>query len=179
MKVSFLGLTLHALATSSTKASGGGLSATKTKKMEQAVVTEVEEGNKRTDPNAGAELKQEANLRPEFAAAGDPASLENAKARFLGKAGELTGLLKQLGSLAPEEKKAFGQAALEAFHEPYSHGRRRSSRESARQIRPVKRSSRGSAPGMGNVETTISFASRFAKYRSRPLAVFPARIKSG
>jgi phenylalanyl-tRNA synthetase alpha chain len=44
-----------------------------------------------------------------FAAAGDPASLENAKAKFLGKAGELTGLLKQLGSLAPEEKKSFGQ----------------------------------------------------------------------
>src|SRR6185295_13831128 len=45
----------------------------------------------------------------EFAAAGDPASLENAKARFLGKTGELTALLKQLGSLAPEEKKSFGQ----------------------------------------------------------------------
>jgi len=45
----------------------------------------------------------------EFAAAGDPASLENAKAKYLGKAGELTALLKQLGSLAPEEKKSFGQ----------------------------------------------------------------------
>src|SRR5882672_6482871 len=45
----------------------------------------------------------------EFAAAGDPASLENAKAKFLGKAGELTALLKQLGALAPEEKKSFGQ----------------------------------------------------------------------
>jgi hypothetical protein len=39
-------------------------------KMEAAVVAEVEEGNKKTDPNAGAELKQEANIRPEFAAAG-------------------------------------------------------------------------------------------------------------
>src|SRR5258707_673724 len=45
----------------------------------------------------------------DFAAAGDPASLENAKAKFLGKAGELTALLKQLASLAPEEKKSFGQ----------------------------------------------------------------------
>ncbi len=46
----------------------------------------------------------------EFAAASDPASLENAKAKFLGKSGELTALLKQLGSLAPEEKKSFGQS---------------------------------------------------------------------
>ena len=45
----------------------------------------------------------------EFAAAADPASLENAKAKYLGKTGELTALLKQLGSLAPEEKKSFGQ----------------------------------------------------------------------
>jgi phenylalanyl-tRNA synthetase alpha chain len=46
----------------------------------------------------------------EFAAAGDPASLENAKAKFLGKTGELTALLKQLGSLGPEERKSFGQS---------------------------------------------------------------------
>ena len=45
----------------------------------------------------------------EFAAAPDPASLENAKAKYLGKSGELTGLMKQLGSLQPEERKAFGQ----------------------------------------------------------------------
>ena len=50
-----------------------------------------------------------ARAAAEFAAAADPASLENAKARFLGKTGELTGLLKQLGSLSPEEKKSFGQ----------------------------------------------------------------------
>ena len=46
----------------------------------------------------------------EFAAAADPASLENAKAKFLGKTGELTALLKQLGSLGPDEKKSFGQS---------------------------------------------------------------------
>jgi phenylalanyl-tRNA synthetase alpha chain len=45
----------------------------------------------------------------DFAAAGDPASLENAKAKYLGKTGELTALLRQLGSLSPEEKKSFGQ----------------------------------------------------------------------
>ncbi len=44
----------------------------------------------------------------EFEAAPDPASLENAKARYLGKAGELTALLKGLGALAPEERKLAG-----------------------------------------------------------------------
>ena len=42
------------------------------KKMESAVVAEVEEGNQPTDPNAPAEApkRDAANLRPEFAAAG-------------------------------------------------------------------------------------------------------------
>ncbi len=50
-----------------------------------------------------------ARAAAEFSAAADPAALENAKARYLGKAGELTGLMKQLGALQPEERKAFGQ----------------------------------------------------------------------
>jgi phenylalanyl-tRNA synthetase alpha chain len=45
----------------------------------------------------------------DLSAAPDPAALENAKAKYLGKSGELTALLKQLGSLPPEEKKSFGQ----------------------------------------------------------------------
>ena len=59
-----------------------------------------------------------------FDAAGDVASLENAKARFLGKSGELTSLQSTLKSLSPEEKRAAGiafngakqkiEAALEA-----------------------------------------------------------------
>jgi phenylalanyl-tRNA synthetase alpha chain len=44
----------------------------------------------------------------EFGLAGDPATLENAKARYLGKSGELTSLLKGLGKLAVEERKAAG-----------------------------------------------------------------------
>ena len=42
--------------------------------------------------------------------AGDPAALENAKARYLGKSGELTALLKSLGRLPAEERKGAGQA---------------------------------------------------------------------
>ena len=65
-----------------------------------------------------------ARAEAEFASAADAAALENAKARYLGKAGELTALLKGLGAVAPEERKALGasinagkariEAALEA-----------------------------------------------------------------
>ena len=44
----------------------------------------------------------------EFRGAADPASLENAKARYLGKSGELTALLRTLGALAPKERKDAG-----------------------------------------------------------------------
>ena len=46
----------------------------------------------------------------DLAAAADPAALENAKAGYLGKSGELTALLKSLGALAPEERKSAGAA---------------------------------------------------------------------
>jgi phenylalanyl-tRNA synthetase alpha chain len=63
----------------------------------------------------------------DFAAAATPADLENAKARYLGKAGRVTELLKALGTLSVEEKKARGaqinatkqqiEAALDAARE--------------------------------------------------------------
>jgi phenylalanyl-tRNA synthetase alpha chain len=51
-----------------------------------------------------------AQASADFAAAGEPAKLEEAKARYLGKDGSLTGLLKGLGKLPPEEKKSAGAA---------------------------------------------------------------------
>jgi phenylalanyl-tRNA synthetase alpha chain len=60
----------------------------------------------------------------DFAAAPDPASLENAKARYLGKSGELTGFQSSIKLAAPEERRELGakfnaakqeiEAALEA-----------------------------------------------------------------
>jgi len=46
--------------------------------------------------------------------AADPAALDAARVRFLGKKGELTAILKGMGALTAEERKAVGQAANEA-----------------------------------------------------------------
>jgi phenylalanyl-tRNA synthetase alpha chain len=46
--------------------------------------------------------------KAEFFAAATPADLENAKARFLGKSGRVTELLKGLGALSVDEKKTRG-----------------------------------------------------------------------
>ena len=45
-----------------------------------------------------------------FAQAGTPADLENAKARFLGKTGSITELMKGMAALSVEEKKSRGAA---------------------------------------------------------------------
>jgi phenylalanyl-tRNA synthetase alpha chain len=50
------------------------------------------------------------DARREFAAAADPASLENAKARYVGKAGVVTAQLKALGALAPDARRTQGAA---------------------------------------------------------------------
>jgi len=44
----------------------------------------------------------------DFTAASDPASLENAKARYLGKSGELTALQSTLKSAPPEQRRELG-----------------------------------------------------------------------
>jgi len=44
----------------------------------------------------------------DFAAAADAAALENAKAKYLGKTGQITEHMKGLGKLPPEERKAQG-----------------------------------------------------------------------
>jgi len=49
-----------------------------------------------------------ADAQADFAKAPTPAELENAKARYLGKAGRVTELLKALGALSPDEKKSRG-----------------------------------------------------------------------
>jgi len=50
----------------------------------------------------------------DFGAAGDPAALEDAKARYLGRSGVLTELRKTLGALAPEARKQAGASFNQA-----------------------------------------------------------------
>src|SRR5688572_1159075 len=50
----------------------------------------------------------------DFEAAHAPAELENAKAKYLGKSGRVTELLKSLASLASDEKRTRGAAINEA-----------------------------------------------------------------
>ncbi|PHV10118.1 phenylalanine--tRNA ligase subunit alpha [Chitinimonas sp. BJB300] len=49
-----------------------------------------------------------------LAATADPVELENVKARYLGKSGALTELLKQLGALSPEDKRTQGAVINQA-----------------------------------------------------------------
>lgn len=51
-----------------------------------------------------------ASAQTAFAQAATPADLENAKARFLGKTGSITELMKGMGALSVEEKKTRGAA---------------------------------------------------------------------
>ena len=66
----------------------------------------------------------------DFAAAADSAALETAKARYLGKGGSLTELLKGLGKLDPEARKTAGaEITFEENHGPrlQAGGQRRAS----------------------------------------------------
>ena len=58
-----------------------------------------------------------ADAQADFAAALDPASLENAKARFLGKSGRLTEQLKALGKLSAGDRPAAGARINAAVRE--------------------------------------------------------------
>ena len=44
----------------------------------------------------------------------DEAQIENVRVKYLGKKGELTAILKQMGSLSPEERPKMGQLVNEA-----------------------------------------------------------------
>lgn len=54
------------------------------------------------------------SARQDFAKAQLPAALEDAKAKYVGKSGALTMLMKELGKLAPEERRERGRAINEA-----------------------------------------------------------------
>ena len=54
-----------------------------------------------------------AQFEEKLAAVTAVAELEEIRVGFLGKNGSVTGLMKEMGKLSPEEKKAFGQKVNE------------------------------------------------------------------
>lgn len=56
-------------------------------------------------------LKIEALAKEELSKVGDTKALEDLRVRFLGKKGELTAILKQMGKLSAEERPVIGQLA--------------------------------------------------------------------
>jgi phenylalanyl-tRNA synthetase alpha chain len=84
--------------------------------------------------------------------AGDPAALENAKARYLGKSGELTALLKSLGRLPAEERKSAGQAinAAKARLEQALEARRAELAEAVLNARLAEEALDVTLPGRGS-----------------------------
>ncbi|MBL0419400.1 phenylalanine--tRNA ligase subunit alpha [Ramlibacter sp. AW1] len=55
-----------------------------------------------------------ASAREAFAVAATPAQLEDAKARFIGKSGRITDMMKGMAALSPEDKKTRGAAINQA-----------------------------------------------------------------
>ncbi len=87
----------------------------------------------------------------ELSAAADPAALENAKARYLGRSGELTALLKTLGQLPAEARKAAG-AEINAAKERVEgalEARRAELAESQMQARLAQEALDVTLPGRG------------------------------
>jgi len=86
-----------------------------------------------------------------FAAISDPDALEQVKARYLGKSGQITELLKGLAKLPPEEKKTAGAAinkAKEAI-EAALNARREAIRKAALQARLAEEALDVTLPGRG------------------------------
>ena len=64
-----------------------------------------------TAVSQGSDIGQlEAELLAQVTAAGDLAALEAVRIAALGKKGRVSELMAKLGTLPPEERKAFGQA---------------------------------------------------------------------
>ena len=87
----------------------------------------------------------------EFAAVGEPAKLEEAKAKYLGKSGSLTELLKGLGKLEPEARKSAG-ATINAAKEKIEgalNARREALRDAALQAQLAAEALDVTLPGRG------------------------------
>lgn len=94
------------------------------------------------------------NARAAFAAVSDPNALEQVKARYLGKSGQITALLKDLGKLAAEEKKIAGAAInqAKAAVEAALTARREAIRQAALAARLAEEALDVTLPGRGETQ---------------------------
>jgi phenylalanyl-tRNA synthetase alpha chain len=88
-----------------------------------------------------------------FAATQDPDALEQIKARYLGKSGQITELLKGMVRLSPEEKKSAGAAInrAKAAIEAALIARREAIREQALEAKLAEESLDVTLPGRGEI----------------------------
>jgi phenylalanyl-tRNA synthetase alpha chain len=88
-----------------------------------------------------------------FAATDDPDALEQIKARYLGKSGQITELLKKMSGLSPEEKKSAGMAINRAKTaiEAALVSRREALRKQALEVRLAAESLDVTLPGRGAI----------------------------
>ena len=86
-----------------------------------------------------------------FAATDDPDALEQTKARFLGKSGQITELLKGMAKLSPEERKTVGATINRAKEtiEASLNARRETIRRLALEARLAEESLDITLPGRG------------------------------
>lgn len=95
-----------------------------------------------------------------FAATDDPDALEQIKARYLGKSGRITELLKGMARLSPEERKTAGAAInrVKEAVEASLNARRDAIRRLALETRLAEESLDVTLPGRGNrvVACTLS-----------------------
>ncbi|MDR1889822.1 MAG: phenylalanine--tRNA ligase subunit alpha [Zoogloeaceae bacterium] len=91
------------------------------------------------------------NARAAFAAVSDSNALEQVKAHYLGKSGQITALLKDLGKLAAEEKKIAGAAInqAKAAVEAALNARREDIRQAALAARLAEEALDVTLPGRG------------------------------
>ena len=88
----------------------------------------------------------------DFGQTAEPALLEEAKARYLGKSGAITELLKGLGKLPPDEKKSAGAAINKAKEqvEAALNARREALRDAAMQAQLAAEALDVTLPGRGH-----------------------------
>src|SRR5690606_31147828 len=98
----------------------------------------------------------------DFAAAADSAQLEQAKARYLGKAGALTERLKSLGKLEPDARREAGAAinAAKTAVEAELEARRNALREASLHAQLAAEALDVTLPGRGGVQGGLHPVSR-------------------